>query len=180
VKRIPILALLLLAAPAVAAPLPLRLEGVLGEPIALGPPAQARTTIVFFMSRATRDESAAFARAVDEQLLTAPVESIGIVDMHRYGGLLRGLAMSALRRATAEGRQRRRERREAHRVDASPTVVDRWHMVGDFDGTLFDRFGVGRDPAHPVAFVLDRAGGLHGPFRDAASLVSACPDAFSG
>ena len=151
----------------------LSLQGVLGDPIHLGPPAQARTTIVYFMSRRAKEESSAFGRALDETLLNAPVEAIGIVDVRRYAGILRRIATSYLRKSADEALGRRRERRLAKGIDASPEFVNRWHLIGDFDGSLFDRFGVESEPARPLAFVLDREGGVHGPFADVAGVLSA-------
>lgn len=154
-------------------PVQLSLEGVLGDAIRLGPPEQTRTTIVYFMSRRAKDESSAFARIVDETLLNAPVESVGIVDVRKYGGILRRVATSYLRKSADDARVHRRDRRVAKGVDSSPEFVNRWHLIGDFDGSLFARFGVEREPARPLAFVLDRAGGVQGPFADAPSLVNA-------
>jgi hypothetical protein len=154
----------------------LSLQGVLGDAVSLGPPQQARTTIVYFMSRRAKDDSSAFARAVDETLLNAPVESVGIVDVRRYGGILRRLATSYLRKSADEALAHRRERRQAKGIDASPEFVNRWHLVGDFDGSLFSRFGVVSEPAHPLAFVLDRTGDVYGPFADVKSLLSAVRD----
>jgi hypothetical protein len=151
----------------------LSLRGVLGDAVSLGPPQQARPTILFFMSQRAKDESSALARVVDETLLDAQVESVGIVDLRRYAGVLRRLATAYLRKAADEALTHRRERRLAKGVDASPEYVNRWHLVGDFDGALFDRFGVERDPPRPQAFLLDRDGGVHGPFADAKSVVSA-------
>jgi len=159
-----------------AGPVQLALEGALGDAVHLGPPAQSRATIVYFMSRRAKDESAAFAQAVDETLLNAPVESVAIVDLRRYGGILRRLASAHLRKSADQALARRRERRLACGLDASAEYVNRWHLVGDFDGSLFDRFGVAPEPAHPLAFVLDCQGGRHGPFRDVASLLAAVRD----
>ena len=159
------------AAQASAAP-PLHLVDVLGHPVSLAAPAR-EPTVLIFMSRTAKDASAAFARAVDERLLDRPIESVDIVDLRRYGGVLRGLATSYLRRSAEEARVRRRERREARGVDASPAAIDRWHLIGDFDGSLFARFGVGAEPKQPLAFVVDRAGALHGPFHDVDPVVAA-------
>jgi hypothetical protein len=159
-----------------AAPVHLSLQGVRGESVCFGSPEQARTTIVYFMSRRAKEESSAFARAVDEVLLNAPVESVGAVDLRRYAGMLRRLATSYLRKSGDEALAHRRERRVAKGIDASDEVVNRWHLIGDFDGSLFGRFGVESDPPHPLAFVLDRAGAVQGPFRDVQSLVSAVRD----
>ena len=145
-------------------------------PCALGAPEQARPTIVYFMSRSAKEESSSFARAVDEILLNAPIESVGTVDLRKYAGVLRRLATSYLKKSAEESLAHRRERRLAKGVDASPEMVNRWHLIGDFDGSLFSRFGVESDPAHPLAFVLDRAGAVHGPFRDVQSVVSAVRD----
>ncbi|MCU1281683.1 MAG: hypothetical protein JWM53_5229, partial [bacterium] len=124
------------------------------------------------MSQRAREASSTFARAVDESLLNAPVEEVGIVDVRRYGGVLRRLASSYLRKSADEVLVHRRERRLARGVDASPEFVNRWHLIGDFDGSLFDRFGVEYEPARPLAFVLGRDGALHGPFADVASVLT--------
>ena len=167
--------LLALAASAAvpAASLHFTVEDVLGARVAVGAPGQARPTIVIFMSRRCSDASAAFARGVDEALLDQPVDSIGIVDVRRYGGMLRRLATSYLRKSAHEAQQHRRQRRVARGIDASPEVVGRWHLVGDFDGALFARFGVTAEPARPVAFVLGRSGAVHGPYGDVPSVVAA-------
>jgi hypothetical protein len=154
-------------------PVQLALHGVLGDAVSLGPPRQARTTVVFFMSRRAKEASAKLASAVDEMLLQAPVELVGIVDVRRYGGMLRSLATSYMKKSADEALRQRRERRLARGVDASPDVVNRWHLIGDFDGALFERFGVEREPARPLAFVLDRDGGVHGPYADASGVKQA-------
>lgn len=156
-----------------AAPLRLTIEDVRGARVALGAPAQRRPVILIFMSRRARDASAAFARAIDERLLARAVESVGVVDVRPYRGLLRGLATRYLRRSAEEARVRRRQRRLAHRVDASPAAVDRWHLVGDFDGALFARFGVAPEPAAPLAFVVAPDGVVHGPYGDVHAVVTA-------
>jgi hypothetical protein len=148
----------------------LHLVDVLGNRVDVTAPAPA---VLIFMSKRAKDASAAFARDVDQRLLAVPVESIGIVDVRRYGGLLRKLATSYLKRAAEDARVTRRERRQARGVDASPAAVDRWHLIGDFDGTIFGRFGVAPDPEQPLAFVLDRGGDVHGPFRDVERVVAA-------
>jgi hypothetical protein len=151
----------------------LTLTGVLGDPVHLGPPRQQRPTIVYFMSRRAQEESSTLARSVDEALLNAPVEAVGIVDLRRYGGILRRLATSYVRKSATEALDHRRRRRLAKGLDASAEYVNRWHLIGDFDGALFDRFGVEREPAHPRAFVLDRDGAVHGPFGDTAGVLAA-------
>ncbi len=155
-----------------ATPLELRIVDVLGNPVKVAPAAPAPTVLIF-MSRTAKDASAAFARAVDERLIDRPIESIGIVDVRRYGGMLRGLATSYMRRSAEESKVKRRERRQQRGVDASPAAVERWHLVGDFDGSLFSRFGVAAEPAEPLAFVVDSRGALHGPFRDVDTVVHA-------
>jgi hypothetical protein len=164
--------LLALATSLAGAPSP-SLQDVLGEAVPLGPPAQAHATILFFMNERLKNESAAFAREVDERLLDGPVETVSIVDVRRYGGWLKRLAMGQLRKSAAEARERRRQRRVTRGADASPSVVNRWHLVADFDGSLFRRFGVAPELVQPLAFVLDTAGKLRGPFHEAASVVRA-------
>jgi len=155
-----------------AAPLAsLRITDVLGNQLQLG--AAPAPTVLIFMSRTARAASATFARAVDERLLDRPIESVGIVDVRRYGGVLRRLATSYLVRSAKEARVSRRERRQARGVDASEGAIDRWHLVGDFDGSLFARFGVAAEPKEPLAFVVDPAGALHGPFLEVDEVVAA-------
>jgi hypothetical protein len=161
------------------APLRLTLRGSFGETISLGPPEQARTTIVFIMSPKAQEESNAFGREVDERTLDADIDSVAIVDLHRYGGWLRGLASSRLRKAAEETLARRRARRQGRGADGAngatnnDEIVRRWHLVGDFDGSLLMRFAVAADPGHPLAFVLDRRGALQGPFRQVADVITA-------
>lgn len=169
--RIVYLSLLLVSAPALAAPsLPVEMRGAFGERVVLG---QARTTILVFMSRRAPDESASFGREIDERTLAADVDSIAVVDLRRYGGWLRRLVDARLRRSAEEALARRRERRLAQHADASDAAVGRWHLVGDFDGALSARFAVAADPEHPLAFVLDRHGATRGPFRGVSELVAA-------
>ena len=152
------------------APLHLVLDGALGERIAVGPPEQARTMVVFVMSRRAQEESSAFGRTVDEHTLDADLESVAIVDLRRYGGWLRRLASARLHRAAEDALARRRARRPPH---SDEQAIRRWHLVGDFDGSLLGRFAVAPDPAHPLAFVLDRGGALHGPFHQVAEVLTA-------
>ncbi|HEX6837279.1 MAG TPA: hypothetical protein VF334_11935 [Polyangia bacterium] len=166
------LALTLSVVAVAAAPVELHVVDVVGERVDVAPDAAAPTVLIF-MSRRAKEASSAFARTVDERLLDRPIEEVGIVDVRPYGGILRRLATSLMRSSVTEARAHRRERREARGVDASPAAVDRWHLVGDFDGALFRRFGVEAEPAQPVAFVIDRAGALHGPFRDVDAVVAA-------
>jgi hypothetical protein len=154
-------------------PLHLALDGVLGERCVLGAPEQPRPTIVFFMGPRAQAESAAFGRTVDEVTLAADVETIAVADVQRYGGWLRSMATSRLRKAAADALSRRRTRRQAHGAVAREDVVARWHLVADFDGSLFTRFAVAANPQHPLAFVVDRRGNVQGPYRDAAGVVAA-------
>ena len=147
----------------------LRAVDVLGRSV----DASRGPTVIFFMSKRCKEASAAFAKAVDERLLDQPVESVGVVDVRRYSGFLRGMCTSYLKRSAEESRVKRRERRQARGVDASQTAVDRWHLIGDFDGSLFSRFGVESEPSQPLAFVVDAGGKLHGPFRDVDPVVAA-------
>jgi hypothetical protein len=158
---------------------PVALKGVLDEPVALGPPQQARTTILFFMSRRAREACSTFGGAVDERLLDVAVESVGIIDVRPYAGWMRPIATSRLRREAEAARERRRQRRIARGVDASAEVVNRWHLIGDFDGSLFARFGVQAEPERPLAFVLDREGRLRGPYDDVSTLVAVVAEATS-
>jgi hypothetical protein len=151
--------------------------GVLGDVVALAPPEQARPVILFFMSPNAKEESVSFGREVDERTLDADVESVAIVDLHRYGRWLRSLVLSRLRRSAEEVRAHNRTRRQARGLDSSDGAVNRWHLVGDFDGSMFSRFRVAPDPQHPCALVLDTRGALHGPYRDVAAVVAAVGEA---
>jgi hypothetical protein len=155
-----VLVLTAAAAPVSSAALgSLALDGALGEHVRVGP-QPSRPTIVFFMSQRAADECAAFGRKVDEEMLEADVESLAIVDVRRYAGWMRTAATYQLRKSAEEALAHRRERRRAHGRDASDEVVRRWHLIGDFDGALFARFGVAPDLAHPLAFVIDKRGAL--------------------
>lgn len=162
---------LALAGPAGARRVQLSTRDVLGEPVRLGSAEQQRVTAVFFMSRTCKEESADFVRRFDEQVLDAPVESVGIVDVRKYGGLTRSIAQWQLRKAANVARTHRRERRERNGVDASAQFVNRWHLLGDFDGSLFKQFDVEAEPAHPLALVVDLSGTVRGPYRDLQSLL---------
>ncbi len=150
----------------------LSLTDALGGAVRLGA-GQERVAVVVFMSRSSGDESKKFLRALDEKLLNGPVDSIGVVDLERYGGLWRSIAERRLRSALVEGRAARKERRLACGADASPSFVDRWHLIGDFDGAVLGAFGVDREPPHPVAYVVDRSGALSGPYSELGALVDA-------
>jgi hypothetical protein len=144
-----------------------------GASVQLGP-GQPRPAMLLFMSRASANESSTLLTTFDERTLDAPVDTLAIVDLRQYGGgVTRRLANWRLKRSAEESRTRRRERRQARGVDASPEAVNRWHLVGDFDGALFKRFGVEPEPDHPIGFVVDRAGGVSGPYRDVDALVAA-------
>ena len=145
---------------------------VLGQPVHVAAATRV-PTIFIFMSKSAKDASATFARTLDERLLDKPVESVGVVDVRRYAGILRGLCTRYLKRSAEESKVVRRERRLAHGVDASPAAVERWHLIGDFDGSIFARFGVEAEPKQPLAFVVDGGGALHGPFRDVDPVVAA-------
>jgi hypothetical protein len=145
---------------------------VFGVPVRVGTADHSPVTVVFFMSRESRDESAELARGVDEGLLDAPVEQVGIVDVHRYGGITRSFALGRMRKSVEEARASRRQRRLEHHADASPAAVNRWHLIGDFDGALFRQLGVELDLEHPVAFVVEAGGRLHGPYHDVGDVVA--------
>lgn len=170
-----LLVLLALSRAAAASPdrVHLELRDVNGQPVVVGAPEHQRTTVLFFMSRTSREASTAFARAVDELLLGRAVDSVAIVDVRRYAGLLtRGFALRAMQKSVTEARERRRQRRLASRVDPSSSV-EGWHLVADFDGALFTHFGIAQEPAGPLAFLVDRAGRLYGPYVDAAAVAEA-------
>jgi hypothetical protein len=149
-------------------------EDVAGQPVMLGAPAQPRVAVVFFLSRQSREESGDFIGSVDEKTLDTPIDQIAIVDLHKYSGIaIKPIAMRQMRKSMPASLASRRQRREARGVDASEEAVRRWHLIGDFDGSLFARFQVAADPMHPVAFVVDRSGELHGPYTDVTQVVSA-------
>jgi hypothetical protein len=147
-----LLGLLAAARPAHARAVELAIDDVLGEHVHIGGDG---VSIVYLMSRAARDEAKALVRAVDERLAGRKVDAIGIVDLHRFGGMFKRMALSAMQRS----------QREAH--------TRRWHLCGDFDGALFARFAVERDPAHPLAFVVDKHGEVRGPFASAEAVLGA-------
>jgi hypothetical protein len=150
----------------------LSLTDVLGGPVRLGR-GQERVAVVVFMSKQSRYESAELLRRLDERVLNRPVDSIGVVDVSRYSGFVRGIAERRLRQSLVDGRAKRRERRLALGIDASAVLVDRWHLIGDFSGAVLDAFGVEREPEHPIAFVVDRSGAVRGPYRDLEPLLGA-------
>jgi hypothetical protein len=156
----------------------LSLGDVLGRPVRLG--GQAPVAVVVFISRESKEESSELLRRLDERLLNAPIETVGIVDLRRYGsGLMRKIATRKLKQSAEDSRNRRRERREAKGSDASPANVDRFHLVGDFDGSIYSKFGVEEEPDHPVAYVVQRSGAVQGPYRDADSLAAAVGQALA-
>jgi hypothetical protein len=150
----------------------LTLTDVLGGPVRLGH-GQERVAVVVFISKQSRDESAELLRRLDERVLNRPVDSIGVVDVARYSGFTRGIAERRLRQSLVDGRAKRRERRLALGIDASAALVDRWHLIGDFNGAVLDAFGVEREPVHPIAFVVERSGAVRGPYRDLESVLGA-------
>jgi hypothetical protein len=146
----------------------------LGESVSLGSNEEQLTTVVVLLSRAASEEASQFIRQIDERLLNAPVQIVGIVDLHRYSGALsRSLAERSLRRAANDSREKRRQRRQKQGVDASPTFVNRWHVIGDFAGKLLARFGVQPEPPEPVAFVVNSCGQVRGPFHDVNATLAA-------
>jgi hypothetical protein len=148
----------------------------LGEPVRLGD--HDLTTIVVFLSRGAGDEASDLVRRLDEQLLNRPVQMVGIVDLRKYR-LVRRLADQRLKKSAAESREHRRERRVAHGVDASDTYVRRWHVIGDFDGKLLERFGVAPEPPRPVAFVISACDHRAGPFQELEATLRAVDHAAS-
>jgi hypothetical protein len=143
----------------------------LDERIELGAPLQQFVTIVLVTDPSAQDKTTTLFRELDERLLNAPVETVGIVDLRRYAGIARRWVEWRLRKAAGEARAARRTRRERRGVDASAPFVDRWHLVGDFSGELLARFG--GHGALPAAFVVDRCGTVRGPLRDATAVLAA-------
>jgi hypothetical protein len=148
-------------------------DDVLGRPVRVGPSQPGPVSVVYLMTRDSREESSELARDVDKQLLERPIEQVAIVDLHKLSSFSRGIARSQLRKAANESLEKRRQRREAQGVDASPRAVNRWHLIGDFDGRYFELFDVPRDLQHPLVFVVDRSGRVRGPYRDATRVEAA-------
>jgi hypothetical protein len=153
-------------------------KDVLGAPVRLGN-NQERVAVVVLISRTSKDESSELLKGFDERLLNAPIETVSIVDMRKYSGIMHSLAERQLRKSAEESRTKRRQRREAQHADASDAVVNRWHLLGDYDGKLFEKFGAGAEPQHPVGFVVDMTGGLHGPYGELSTLVAAANHAMA-
>jgi hypothetical protein len=158
----------------------LSLTDALGDHVKLGAPDQREVTVMVFMSRGGKDEAADFLRSLDERLLNEPVESVGVVDVRKYSGLMKPLAEHQLSKAAGDGRDKRRKRREERGLDASAESVDRWHLIGDFDGKVLEKFGVEPEPQHPLGFVVDKCGQVGGPHKDVDGLISAVDQAMSG
>jgi hypothetical protein len=148
----------------------LKLTDALGEPVALGSPDQERVTVVVFMSRGAKEEASDFLRDLDQRVLHDPVDSLGVVDVRKYAGVMRSVASWQIKRAANDARAKRKERGEKQGLDAS--YPGRWHLIGDFDGKLLEQFGVEAEPQHPVAFVVDRCGAIGAPHRDVNSLMA--------
>ncbi len=112
---------------------------------------------------------------IDEVLLNEPaLETFLVVDVVGYDNFItRGPARGRLRRSLADARSRRRERRLARGADASDAQIDRFHLVGDFEGRILRLFGVDSFDAGPVAFVVDGDGTVVGPFVGATPGVVA-------
>lgn len=155
----------------------LSIRDVLGNPVQIGTPDRSKLTLVVFISRSSKDEAADLLQEIDDKLMDRPIETVAIVDVTKFAGILHRAASRQLRKSAQEARVKRRERREQRGVDASPAAVDRWHLVGDFSGANLDRFGVAREPAHPVAFVVGCSGAMLGPFHDAEALLAAVDQA---
>jgi hypothetical protein len=151
----------------------------LGEPVVLGP-GQPRVAVVFFMSRRSKEEASDLMQGLDEQLLDAPIETVAVVDVQRYAGMMRRLATWQLERSARDARTKRKQRRETRGADASAERVGRWHLIGDFDGSWFTRFCTEPDPLHPSAFVVRPTGELDGPYLTLAPLVAAVRHAIGG
>src|SRR5262245_5706997 len=66
----------------------LDVKDVLGAPVRLGN-NQERVSVVVLISRTSKDESSELLKGFDEKLLNSPVESVSIVDMRKYGGIMR-------------------------------------------------------------------------------------------
>jgi hypothetical protein len=150
----------------------LKMTDALGGSVALGSPDQERVTVVVFMNRDNKDEAADFLRDLDKKLLDEPVDSLGVVDVRKYGGVMRSVANWELKRAAERSRAKRKERREQQGRDVSKDELDRFRLVGDFDGKVLEQFGVGAEPKQVVAFVVDRCGAIGSPHHDVESLMA--------
>jgi hypothetical protein len=154
--------------------LQLTFNDALGEPVHLGAPGQERVTIVLVMSRPAQEEDAEFVQELDEKLLNQPVDVVGIVDVRKYGGLIsHGIASKKIKQGEQEARAGRRKRRQERGVEASDEYVNRWHLVGDFDGKLLTHFGVKEEPYQPVAFVVDRCGRVSPAHNEVSGVLAA-------
>jgi hypothetical protein len=152
----------------------LTFNDALGEPVHLGAPGQERVTVVVVMSRSAKNEDAEFLRELDEKLLNGPVDFVGIVDVRKYGGaFVRGIAERKIKQGEKDARAGRRKRREDRGVDASEEYVNRWHLVGDFEGDLLTHFGIDEEPDRPVAFVLDRCGRVGAAHYEVSGVLAA-------
>jgi hypothetical protein len=157
----------------------LSFNDALSHPVQLG--GQERVTVVIFFSRNSKDAAGELARRLDEDLLDGPVDMVSVVDLRRYSGALpSAIARKRLKQSAEDGRARRRQRRQQHGVDASDSFLDRWHLVGDFDGKIFDAFHVAPEPDHPVAFIVDRSGAFLGPYGDAETVLGAVHQTLHG
>jgi hypothetical protein len=151
----------------------------LGEKVRLGTNPDRLTTVVVLFSRSAAEDASDLIRQLDERLLNGPVQMVGVVDLRKYAHVFRSVAERQLKKSAAESRDRRRERRQKRGVDASPTFVDRWHVIGDFDGSLLLRFHVDPDPSVPVAYVVGSCGQVSGPFHDVEGTLRAVNHASS-
>ena len=155
----------------------LSFNDALGEAVRLG--GQERATVVFFISRESGDESKEFITKADEALIQVPVDMVGVVDVRRYHNrFMRSIVERKLRGSEKDGRAHRRQRREERHADLSH--ANAWHLAGDFDGTVYNAFGVEPEPEHPIAYVVLPSGAVYGPYRELAPLVAAARRAVSG
>jgi hypothetical protein len=146
---------------------------VLGEPVRLGPGTHAPVTVVFFVSHKSEKQSEQLATEVDQKLSDRPLARVTVVDAHKYNGILKGEATKRLKKAAEKTRLQRQKQLAERPARASRKSVDRWYLVGDFDGSWFNAFGLPRDTPLPVAFVVARSGTLSGPYREATAVAAA-------
>jgi hypothetical protein len=157
----------------------LSFNDALSRPVQLG--GQERVTVVIFFSRNSKDAAGELSKRVDEDLLDGPVDMVSVVDLRKYSGALpSAIARKKLKKSQEDGRTRRRERRQQRGVDASDSFVDRWHLVGDFDGKIFDAFHVDPEPNPPVVFIVDRSGAFLGPYSDVETVLGAVHQSLHG
>jgi len=149
----------------------LTLTDALGKPVRLEPD-QPHVAVVYLADRQAKDELEELATQIDQRLVAEPIEQVVIIDLHNIPGVMRHSANAHMKKAAERSLAKRRERREAHHVDASEDTVKLWHLVADYDQRATQAFGV--DPSdHAQVFVVDKHGHVSGPYQQADRAVDA-------